>query len=179
MKKITKHVATGLFLTLISMSGAIYALNKSTWSVTSDGVGVRYTANGKLASGHQFGFLKMYKHCDTDMLWIMLSSKDKAVEKMKGTKMEAALLIDGGSALVIPLDYFQYTEVPPNFVATIFTNTPMKSNFIDLLSNSKKVAVKVQSPDALAKLMQVPAEEFDLAGIKEARTKAYGMCKKK
>jgi hypothetical protein len=120
----------------------------------------------------------MYGHCDTDMMWVMLSSKEAAVKKMKGQKMEVALLIDGSSALIIPLEYFQYTDVPPNFVATIFTNTPMNTKFIDLLSNSKKVAVKVQSPEALAKLMQVAAEEFDLSGIKDARAKAYKACKK-
>jgi hypothetical protein len=164
--------------TLLCASSAIFALNKSIWSVASDKVGVRYTANGKLASGHQFGFLKMYKHCDTDMLWILLSSKNKDIKSHKGEKVEIAALIDGNSALVIPLEYYQYTDVPPDFVAAVFTNTPMNAKFIDLLKSSKKVAVKVQSPTSIADMMQVPAEEFDLAGLSAARTKAYNLCKK-
>lgn len=165
-------------LVILCLSGVSYSLNKSTWSVASDKVGVRYTANGKLASGHQFGFLKMYKHCDTDMLWILLSSKNKDIKSHKGEKVEIAALIDGNSALVIPLEYYQYTDVPPDFVAAVFTNTPMNSKFIDLLKSSKKVAVKVQSPTSIADMMQVPAEEFDLAGLSAARTKAYNLCKK-
>jgi hypothetical protein len=172
-------------VTLLCASSFIFAINKSTWSVSSDSIGVRYAANGKLAAGHQYGFLKIYKKCDSDMLWVLLSSKDAAVKKLKGTlpknkdgkDMEIAILIDGGSALTIPLEYFQYTDVPPNYVATVFTNTPMNSKFIDLMKKSKKVAVKVQSPENLAGMMQVAAEEFDLAGMSAARDKAYKQCK--
>ena len=175
MKNLTKWISVA---TLVCASSVIFAINKSTWSVSSDSVGVRYTANGKLAVGHQFGFVKIYKHCDADMLWVLLSSKDKEIKKLKGNKMEIALLIDDGSALTIPLDFYQYTDIPPDFVAAVFTNTPMNSKFIDLLKSSKKVNVKVQSPDNLAKMMQVPAEQFDLDGLLAAREKAYKQCKK-
>ena len=173
-KKLNKWIVAA---TLLCASSIIFAINKSTWSVSSDKIGVRYAANGKLAVGHQFGFLKMYNHCDTDMLWVLLSSKNPEVKKLKGQKVEIAVLIDNGSALAIPLEYFQYTEVPPNFVATVFTNTPMNSKFIDLLNKSKKIDVKVNSPENLAGMMQVPAEEFDLAGMSAARDKAYKQCK--
>lgn len=174
-KKLNKWLVA---VALVCASSIIFAINKSTWSVSSDKIGVRYTANGKLAAGHQYGFLKIYKHCDADMLWVLLSSKDAEVKKLKGQKMEVAILIDGGSALTIPLEYFQYTDVPPNFIATVFTNTPMNAKFIELMEKSQKVAVKVQSPENLAKMMQVAAEEFDLAGMKAAREQAFKQCKK-
>lgn len=167
-------------LMLLCVSSVIYAVNKSTWTV-KDGKkeGVLYAANGKLASGHQFGFLKVPKHCDADVLWVRLSSKDKSVKNMKGQKVDVAIMLDGATALVIPLEYFQYIPVPQSdVIATIFTNTPMNAKFIDLLKKSKTVDVKIQSPQALAQLMQVSAEEFDLAGMTEARTQAYNLCKK-
>lgn len=170
-------------------------LHKSTWSVSpvaGTQPGFIYSASGKIAPGHLFGFFKSKKDCSADLLWVRLSSTNKDIKKSRGEKVNAMLVLDpvfggennsltAGSVIgPFPLEFIQYGDVPDsNIVAVDFSNLPMNSKFFEMLSKSKNIAVKIESPAFLADMLQRKVEEFDLTGLAAAKSKATAMCKKK
>lgn len=169
---------------IFCLSGFSYSLNKSTWHVEKVGPGVRYTASGKLISGQQFGFAKLYNHCDDDMIWVVLSSKDKAITKIKGSKVEFMMRVDDVTNYgPMQLDVVEITPDPnaPEYIAILFASKANStiSNFVKILEKGKNIAVQLTSPADVAGMLQKKgADGFDLTGLSAARTKAYNLCKK-
>ncbi len=181
MKKVKFALATALLVSvpIVGSFSKDDSIRIDGWKIERTGGAISYLTNGQEVHGHEFGFFKLYNHCDQDLISITLSSRSSKVMSYKGTRPEFGLVFDKSKDFVpMPIEYVAYKAWHENLIVMSFTNTEVTSGFMKLVENNPRVLVKLQKPAELSSLMDIEVEGFALKGFSKARIKARELCRK-
>ena len=145
------------------------------WSVLSLDWGVKYSSNGRMVHGHEFGFVKRPSSCGQDLFWISWSATSNDVREVVKNGATVRLDVDGTIInLEMPTGYtYNLTER-----LTIFSLSGLVATdkLVSLLLNGSKVHVSIGGPVALLNELDIYSDTFSLEGFTAANLKAKEYC---
>ncbi len=148
---------------------------EAAWRISGTSSTVRYTAHGTAVHGHQFGFVKVVRQCNVDLLWLSWSSINPEVKKLIGSKMTFLIDVDGTKSEMAVKLATAFTLTRSTTIA-VFTNFHVGPEFFELLGRSEKIEITIGGPRDAKELFDVPVDIFALAGFEAARRQAKKAC---
>jgi hypothetical protein len=146
------------------------------WSVNNINGIVRYIANGSTVYGHEFGFIKMTKQCDKDILWVSWTTYEKGLESFVGSDATIQFRV-GDTMFQSKVPLLTVYDATPILKLAAFTNFVADEKFISLLQTGKKIEVTIIYPNELVSKFDIKTDNFSLDGFSAARAKAEAFCK--
>ncbi|MDD3375149.1 MAG: hypothetical protein PHY73_05450 [Candidatus Omnitrophica bacterium] len=144
------------------------------WNVQPfSGGRVLFYAHGTVVHGHQFGFLKNTKDCDTDILLISLGSFDKKVKDFDGEPVTFSIEVDG---VEFQISVNVFSKNTGSITIMTFTNFVAKEDFTNFLIKGNELNLKIVEPKEFIKYFDMNNETFSLIGFTAARKKAKDYC---
>lgn len=160
-----------------AFAAAPHTATFKNWTVDPEGHVVQYTSHGHTVYGHQFGFVKMAKHCDDDILWVSWSTYKKGLKAYEGTQTSFRFQI-GKTSFELPLPLLSTFNYTPDLTVASFTNFVVNDRFIALLERHTRIQLTIVGPKKLLKKFDIQKDSFGLAGLRQARARAKAMCEK-
>ena len=164
------------FLIDMGLSDKASLSEDAAWQVSTNSGHVRYSTHGTTVRGHQFGFVKLARRCDDDILWLSWSSDDPQVKRLIKSKVKLLIDVDGIS-FRIGVDLTTASSLIPLTTVVLFTNFLAGPTFVDLLNRGKKIGITISEP--ASQLFDLPHDEFSLAGFAVARQQAKKTCEER
>lgn len=150
----------------------------AAWQVSTNSGHVRYSTHGTIVYGHKFGFVKLARRCDDDILWLSWSSDDPRVKRLVKSKVKLLIDVDGIS-FRIGVDLTTASSLIPLTTVVLFTNFLVGPTFVDLLNQGKKIGITISGPPSASQLFDIRSDEFTLAGFAVARQQAKKTCEER
>ncbi len=145
------------------------------WSVSSYDDFVRYIAHGDTVYGHQFGFLKKSGNCDSNILWISVSTPDKDLKLFEGINATIQIKIDE-TQFQAELSILAVSKITPSLSTIAFSNFLAGEKFIALLEKGQKAEITILAPDELLNKLDITTDTFSLKGFTATMLKAKEFC---
>jgi hypothetical protein len=145
------------------------------WTTINNTDLVRYTTHGSSVWGHQFGLIKQKSSCEADILWIVWSTYDQAIQQLSGSEATIEIDIDGTS-FRISVKMQVARQSTPLLSVAVLTNFLVGPKLIDLLERGRKVDVSIIGPENLTQHIDIASDSFSLTGFIANRLKAQEFC---
>ncbi len=137
----------------------------------------RYTTNGQVVHGNQFGFWVDKKHCSDNVLLLFISTYEKGLSEYKGKDVRLAVKVDDKESFIIAPLVTAYKFTPTMDVA-LFSNVIASDEFIQDLKKGDSVSFTVVGPGSVVSKFDIKTESFSLSGFSAHHLKAAEACKK-
>ena len=157
MKKILTLII--LFVGLNSNSIA-----EENWSLIDD---TRLITHGEIVWGHQFGFMKNLRFCDSDILLVSWSSgiSDGEMKKLEGEDVYFKIKIDG-EELDEELQFTLMFAGEMFLLEVGYFGAIIKSEaFVEKLKQSSRVELTVTEPIKLVEILDITTDSFNTKGL--------------
>ena len=168
MKKILTLIL--LFVGLNSNSIA-----EENWSLIDD---IRLITHGEIVWGHQFGFMKNLRFCDSDILLVSWSSgiSDGEMKKLEGEDVYFKIKIDG-EELDEELQFTLMFAGEMFLLEVGYFGAIIKSEaFIEKLKQSSKVELTIKDPQRLIKILDIKTDSFKTEGLDQSYSMLDNSC---
>ena len=137
---------------------------EDNWNLIDD---TRLITHGDIVWGHQFGFMKNLRFCDSDILLVSWSSgiSDGEMKKLEGEDVYFKIKIDGEE-----LDQeLQFTLMFAGEMFSLevgyFGAIVESDSFIDQLKQSSRVELTITKPKQLLKILDITTDSFKTKGL--------------
>ena len=160
MKKILTLII--LFVGLNSNSIA-----EENWSLIDD---TRLITHGEIVWGHQFGFMKNLRFCDSDILLVSWSSgiSDGEMKKLEGEDVYFKIKIDG-EELDEELQFTLMFAGEMFLLEVGYFGAIIKSeSFIERLKQSSRVELTFTEPQRLIEILDIETDSFNTKGLDQS-----------
>ena len=160
MKKILTLII--LFVGLNSNSIA-----EENWSLIDD---TRLITHGEIVWGHQFGFMKNLRFCDSDILLVSWSSgiSDGEMKKLEGEEVYFKIKIDG-EELDEELQFTLMFAGEMFLLEVGYFGAIIKSEaFVEKLKESSSVELTFSKPNNLIKILDIKTDSFNTKGLDQS-----------
>ena len=164
-----------LALIILSFGLTFHSLAEENWTLIDE---TRLITRGEIVWGHQFGFIRDLRFCDSDFLLVSFSSdiSNGAMKKFEGQDAYFKIKIDGEE-----LDeQLQFTLM---FAGEMFSlevgyfGAIVESNsFIDQLKQSSRVELTITKPKKLLKILDIKTDSFITEGLNESYSLLDNSC---
>ena len=168
MKKILTLII--LFVGLNSNSIA-----EENWSLIDD---TRLITHGEVVWGHQFGFMKNLRFCDSDILLVSWSSgiSDGEMEKLEGEDVYFKIKIDG-EELDEELQFTLMFAGEMFLLEVGYFGAIIKSeSFTEKLKQSSRVELTVTEPKKLLEILDITTDSFKTQGLDKSYSTLDNSC---
>ena len=164
-----------LSLILLSIGLTSFSMAEDNWSLIDD---TRLITHGEIVWGHQFGFIRDVRFCDSDFLLVSFSS-DISNGKMKDFEGQDAyfkIKIDGEE-----LDQeLQFTLMFAGEMFSLevgyFGAIVESDSFIEQLKKSSRVELTITKPKKLLKILDIKTDSFNTKGLDQSYTLLDNSC---
>lgn len=145
------------------------------WTISTTNEVVRFSTNGHVVDGHQFGFVKRKRACDDDILWMTWSTMDGNVKSLQGTDAQLRLTVGN---VRVPLNVELLATYQPFNLTTLlaFTNFLAGPKLVELLGSGQQAEVEVIGPQELVSHLDIRQDTFSLVGYSQSRAEAQRSC---
>ena len=164
-----------LSLILLSIGLTSFSMAEDNWSLIDD---TRLITHGDIVWGHQFGFMKNLRFCDSDILLVSWSSgiSDGEMKKLEGEDVYFKIKIDGEE-----LDEeLQFTLMFAGEMFSLevgyFGAIVESDSFIDQLKQSSRVELTITKPKQLLKILDITTDSFKTIGLDESYSMLDNSC---
>ena len=168
MKKILTLII--LFVGLNSNSIA-----EENWSLIDD---TRLITHGEIVWGHQFGFMKNLRFCDSDILLVSWSSgiSDGEMKKLEGEDVYFKIKIDS-EELDEELQFTLMFAGEMFLLEVGYFGAIIKSeSFIERLKQSSRVELTFTEPKKLIDILDIKTDSFKTEGLDESYSMLDNSC---
>ena len=168
MKKILTLII--LFVGLNSNSIA-----EENWSLIDD---TRLITHGEIVWGHQFGFMKNLRFCDSDILLVSWSSgiSDGEMKKLEGEEVYFKMKIDG-EELDEELQFTLMFAGEMFLLEVGYFGAIIKSKaFVEKLKQSSRVELTVTEPIKLLEILDITTDSFNTKGLDQSYSMLDNSC---
>lgn len=176
----SKFIRSGLlvFFAIMLASRVLASDEQDAWQIKKYTKHIIYTTHGTMVHGHQFGFAMQRRQCEAEELWLSWSSDNPDVVKLVGTEVMLLIDVDGAKFKIrINLEFAQEFFPGSRMIIASFEGIDTVPEFIDLLSQSKKIGITISGPGS--QFFDLPHDEFYLAGFAVARHQAKKTCEER
>ena len=153
-----------LSLILLSIGLTSFSMAEDNWSLIDD---TRLITHGDIVWGHQFGFMKNLRFCDSDILLVSWSSgiSDGEMKKLEGEDVYFKIKIDGEE-----LDQeLQFTLMFAGEMFSLevgyFGAIVESDSFVEKLKQSSRVELTVTEPIKLVEILDITTDSFNTKGL--------------
>jgi hypothetical protein len=151
---------------------------QDTWQINKFENFVRYVTHGTVVHGHQFGFVMQPRKCEVNELWLTWSSYNSEAAKLVGSDVMLLIDVDDTEFKIrTNLETAQEFFPGSGMIIALFEGFIVVPEFIDLLSESKKIGITISGPGS--QFFDLPHDEFSLAGFTVARQQAKKSCEER
>ena len=160
MKKILTLIL--LFVGLNSNSIA-----EENWSLIDD---TRLITHGEIVWGHQFGFMKNLRFCDSDILLVSWSSgiSDGEMKKLEGEDVYFKIKIDS-EELDEELQFTLMFAGEMFLLEVGYFGAIIKSEaFVEKLKQSSRVELSFSKPNNLIQILDIKSDSFNTKGLDQS-----------
>ena len=160
MKKILTLIL--LFVGLNSNSIA-----EENWSLIDD---TRLITHGEIVWGHQFGFMKNLRFCDSDILLVSWSSgiSDGDMRKFEGEDVYFKIKIDS-EELDEELQFTLMFAGKMFLLEVGYFGAIIKSEaFVEKLKQSSRVELSFSKPNNLIQILDIKSDSFNTKGLDQS-----------
>ena len=168
MKKLLSLILLSIGLTSNSMA-------EDNWNLIDD---TRLITHGDIVWGHQFGFMKNLRFCDSDILLVSWSSgiSDGEMKKLEGEDVYFKIKIDGEE-----LDeelQFTLMFAGEMFLLEVgyFGAIVESDSFIEQLKKSSRVELTIVKPSKLLKILDIKTDSFKTEGLDQSYSMLDNSC---
>ena len=164
-----------LSLLLLSISLTSYSMAEDNWSLIDD---TRLITHGEIVWGHQFGFMKNLRFCDSDILLVSWSSgiSDGEMKKLEGEDVYFKIKIDG-EELDEELQFTLMFAGEMFLLEVGYFGAIIKSeSFIERLKQSSRVELTFTEPKKLVEILDITSDSFRTEGLDEAYSMLDNSC---
>ena len=168
MKKILTLII--LFVGLNSNSIA-----EENWSLIDD---TRLITHGEIVWGHQFGFMKNLRFCDSDILLVSWSSgiSDGEMKKFEGEDVYFKIKIDS-EELDEELQFTLMFAGEMFLLEVGYFGAIIKSEaFVEKLKESSRVELTVTGPKKLIDILDITTDSFKTKGLDKSYSTLDNSC---
>ena len=168
MKKILTLII--LFVGLNSNSIA-----EENWSLIDD---TRLITHGEIVWGHQFGFMKNLRFCDSDILLVSWSSgiSDGEMKKLEGEDVYFKIKIDD-EELDEELQFTLMFAGEMFLLEVGYFGAIIKSeSFTEKLKQSSRVELTVTEPKKLLEILDITTDSFKTQGLDKSYSTLDNSC---
>ena len=168
MKKILTLIL--LFVGLNSNSIA-----EENWSLIDD---TRLITHGEIVWGHQFGFMKNLRFCDSDILLVSWSSgiSDGEMKKLEGEDVYFKIKIDD-EELDEELQFTLMFAGEMFLLEVGYFGAIIKSeSFTEKLKQSSRVELTVTEPKKLLEILDITTDSFKTQGLDKSYSTLDNSC---
>ena len=168
MKKILTLII--LFVGLNSNSIA-----EENWSLIDD---TRLITHGEIVWGHQFGFMKNLRFCDSDILLVSWSSgiSDGEMKKLEGEDVYFKIKIDD-EELDEELQFTLMFSGEMFLLEVGYFGAIIKSeSFTEKLKQSSRVELTVTEPKKLLEILDITTDSFKTQGLDKSYSTLDNSC---
>ena len=160
MKKILTLII--LFVGLNSNSIA-----EENWSLIDD---TRLITHGEIVWGHQFGFMKNLRFCNSDILLVSWSSgiSDGEMKKLEGEDVYFKIKIDS-EELDEELQFTLMFAGEMFLLEVGYFGAIIKSeSFIERLKQSSRIELTFTEPERLIEILDIKTDSFNTKGLDQS-----------
>ena len=168
MKKLLSLILLSIGLTSNSMA-------EDNWSLIDD---TRLITHGEIVWGHQFGFIRDIRFCDSDFLLVSFSSdiSNGKMKEFEGQDAYFKLKIDGEE-----LDQeLQFTLMFAGEMFSLevgyFGAIVESDSFIEQLKKSSRVELTIVKPNKLLKILDIKTDSFKTEGLDQSYSMLDNSC---
>lgn len=136
----------------------------------------RYTTNGEIVHGHEFGFIVYRSSCSTNILWLTISTNEKGLSEHIGDDVKISISVDGQLGAIIETPLASVYKFTSSMDIALFTNFVASERFINALKKGKTVGFGIVGPKEISSKFDVPMENFSLSGFSAHHVKAKEAC---
>lgn len=160
-----------------AIAGEVYWEHKDWTTKALGGDIYRYTTNGQIVNGNQFGFLVDKKDCSKGTLWLTISTHEKGLVEYKGQGVSLAVEVDDKeSFIIVPLKtVFKFNALMD---IALFSDVVPSDQMIQDFKQGRSVSFVITEPEKITTKFDIKKETFSLSGFWAHHLKATDACKK-
>ena len=153
-----------LALIMLSFGLTFQSFAEENWSLIDD---TRLITHGEIVWGHQFGFMKNLRFCDSDILLVSWSSgiSDGEMKKLEGEDVYFKIKIDS-EELDEELQFTLMFAGEMFLLEVGYFGAIIKSEaFVEKLKESSRVELTVTGPKKLIDILDITTDSFKTKGL--------------
>ncbi|NRQ00824.1 hypothetical protein [Marinobacterium sp. xm-d-530] len=140
----------------------------------NDGV-VRVLTHGEVVWGNQFGLILGPNNCNSNRLWLSISSYEDDLEMLEGRTVNFTWTVDDQS-FPVELDVTYVVRLTKTIQIVLFNGIELLPEFVNFLHQSERLQMVINGPELEASKFDIPEESFSLIGFKESYFEAVKSC---
>jgi hypothetical protein len=137
----------------------------------------RYSTNGKIVHGNQFGFWVDQNSCSHNVLWLTISTYEKGLPEHIGEDVKIKISIDEQKSVLVDVPLVSVFNFNSMMDIAIFSNFEASDGFITALQKGNSVSFTIESPNEIESKFDIKTETFSLSGFTAHHLKAREACK--
>ena len=164
-----------LALIILSFGLTFHSLAEENWSLIDD---TRLITHGEIVWGHQFGFMKNLRFCDSDILLVSWSSgiSDGEMKKLEGEDVYFKIKIDD-EELDEELQFTLMFAGEMFLLEVGYFGAIIKSeSFTEKLKQSSRVELTVTEPKKLLEILDITTDSFKTKGLDKSYSTLDNSC---
>ena len=164
-----------LALIMLSFGLTFQSFAEENWSLIDD---TRLITHGEIVWGHQFGFMKNLRFCDSDILLVSWSSgiSDGEMKKLEGEDVYFKIKIDS-EELDEELQFTLMFAGEMFLLEVGYFGAIIKSeSFIERLKQSSRVELTVTEPKKLLEILDITTDSFKTQGLDKSYSTLDNSC---
>ena len=164
-----------LALIMLSFGLTFQSFAEENWSLIDD---TRLITHGEIVWGHQFGFMKNLRFCDSDILLVSWSSgiSDGEMKKFEGEDVYFKIKIDS-EELDEELQFTLMFAGEMFLLEVGYFGAIIKSEaFVEKLKQSSRVELTVTEPIKLLEILDITTDSFNTKGLNQSYSMLDNSC---
>ena len=164
-----------LALIMLSFGLTFQSFAEENWRLIDD---TRLITHGEIVWGHQFGFMKNLRFCDSDILLVSWSSgiSDGEMKKLEGEDVYFKIKIDS-KELDEELQFTLMFAGEMFLLEVGYFGAIIKSeSFIERLKQSSRVELTFTEPKKLIEILDITSDSFRTEGLDESYSMLDNSC---